>query len=42
MLVGTMLNDLPVKASISPSLAIVEKGQDIARYIGGVQFRPGM
>jgi hypothetical protein len=36
MLVSTMLSDMPNRASFDPSLAMIEKGKDISRYIGGV------
>lgn len=32
---NTALNDLPVRASLNPDLAMIEKGQDVLRFIGG-------
>jgi hypothetical protein len=34
--VNSALNDLPVRASLSPDLVIIEKAKDVARYLGGV------
>lgn len=34
--VNAMLNDLPNRASLEPSLVVLEKAKDLARYMGGV------
>jgi hypothetical protein len=35
MAVNAAINDLPNRASVDPSLAMVEKFKDVARYVGG-------
>lgn len=36
MVINTMLNDLPARASLDPNFVMVNKFKDLANYIGGV------
>jgi hypothetical protein len=35
MLINTMVNDMPARASLDPNIVMINKAKDLARYVGG-------